>query len=146
MSDLRIQADWIEAEELQGPELQSTWCSLSIRIGDSVPTRVFSSRARTVRDEVVLSAYPLAEWIATSWWLLWEQRENPIRASARAFQETHSLRFARDGDALPDPSIVSHGEACHLRWSSGQLDPSVVSFLCLGPSSYTQETLRSSSA
>ena len=132
MSDLNVSAEWVEAEELQGPELRSTWCSLSINIGDACPTRVLSRRARTVRDEVFVPAYPFAEWLATSWWLLFEQRENPSRYSQRAFQETHGLRFARDGYALPDLSLASLGDACRLRWSAGPLDPYGVEFLSSG--------------
>lgn len=142
MSDFTIEADWLEAEELQGAELRATWCTLAIRVRDSVPSRVFSHRARTVRDEVVLSAYPLAEWLATSWWRLFEQRENPFRVTSTAFQESHSLRFAREGYALPDLSIVSQGRECRLNWSGGRLDPYGVEFLSSGGAVISTEDVR----
>lgn len=146
MSEFSVSADWLEADDIQGAELRSTWCSLTLRIGDSVPTRVFSHRSRTVRDDVVLPAYPLAEWLATSWWRLFEQRENPLRASSTAFLESHSLRYAREGYALPDLTLVSQGEACRLTWSGGRLEPYGVEFLSSGrvmlPTTAVRDCLR----
>jgi hypothetical protein len=142
MSDLSITAEWVEAEEIQGAELQSTWCALSIRVGDAFATRVLSGRARTVRNAVFVSAYPLAEWLATSWWLLLEQRENPDRFGQRSFQETHCLRFARDGYALPDLTIVSLGDTCRLKWMPGPLGAYEVEFLSAGSVTLPTSTVR----
>ena len=52
------------------PELRATWASLRIRAGKTAITRVFDGRSRTVREEIFVPIYPLAEWLATNWWFL----------------------------------------------------------------------------
>src|SRR5687767_9856300 len=70
MPNLEFSLDWMEAEDVRGPELSATWAHLVMRVGDSVLTRVLDKRAKTVRDGIFVSVYPLAEWIVANWWSL----------------------------------------------------------------------------
>lgn len=142
MGNLTVSAEWVEGEGLQGVEFAATWCSLTISVGEEYATRVFSRRSRTVRDDVLVSAYPLAEWISTSWWQLFAERENPHRRARHDFQATHSLVHARDGYALPDLTFACLGESCRLAWTPGLIGPYGVEFLTSGSTHVPTEEVR----
>ena len=61
---MKIEVVWDDPKGVSSPELAASWAKLSIRLGDFVPTRVLDRRSETVRDELYLPTYPLAEWIA----------------------------------------------------------------------------------
>ena len=96
--------------------MSTTWASLKVSVGDSVVTRVEDKRAKTVRDFVYVPLYPLAEWLATNWWFLTYEFQNPDRQSNRDFQRRHSLGANREGYAFPDLEVVSSGARTTLAW------------------------------
>lgn len=116
MTDLSFEFDWVDSEGIRGPELSATWAALKITARDSVITRIQDERAKTVRDFVYVPLYPLAEWLATSWWYLASEFQNPHRQTDRDFQRRHSLLANREGYAFPDFEVTSSGSRTALVW------------------------------
>lgn len=129
MPTLDFKFDWVDAEGVQGPELAATWASLTIRAGASVVTRVQDGRARTLRDFVYVPLYPLAEWLASNWWFLMCEVENPVKEGDPAFRRRHALGSAREGYAFPALEVVPFGARTRLRWMSGSPASAHVTFL-----------------
>ena len=118
MAGLRFAFDWMDAESVSGPELAATWASLRIDVGDTVITRIFDERSRTIRDMVFVPLYPLAEWLATNWWFLLYEFENPAKENDPAFSRRHSLASSREGYGYPNLQIISSGRLVRLVWTA----------------------------
>ena len=132
MPNLSFAIDWVDAEGIEGAELAATWASLRIQSGSSVVTQVHDMRAQTVRDFVFVPVYPLAEWLATNWWFLTRECENPVKAADPAFRRRHGLGSNREGYAFPNLEVVSLGTQIRLSWSRTQPYCSKVEFLNQG--------------
>lgn len=132
MPNLNFQIDWLDAEGVKGAELAATWAALRIEADDSVVTRVHDIRAQTVRDFVFVPIYPLAEWLATNWWFLAHEFENPVKAADPAFRHRHALGQNREGYAFPNLEAVPLGARVRLAWSRAQSPWSKVEFLNQG--------------
>ena len=129
MRKLKFEIDWVEAEGVHGPELSATWAHLRIAAGDSVVTRVLDAGAKTVREFVYVPLYPLAEWLATNWWFLTREVNNPAKEDDRGFRRRHMLSAGREGYAFPDLEMYPSGEWTHLAWKSGPSPWTRVEFL-----------------
>ena len=101
MPNLEFEFDWMDAGGVAGPELRATWASLRIRAGETAITRVFDGRSRTVREEIFVPIYPLAEWLATNWWFLTHELANPVKEHDPGFLRRHTLGVGMDGYAFP---------------------------------------------
>ena len=132
MPKLSFEIDWVDAEGVNGPELSATWASLRIDAGDSVITRVLDTRAKTVRDFVYVPLFPLAEWLATNWWFLTHEFENPVKEADPAFRRRHSLGANREGYAFPDLEVVSSGARTRLVWKRNLSPWTRIEFLAHG--------------
>ncbi len=87
-----------------------TAASIRISAADKVPTRNTAPWLKSVRDSASLAAYPLALWLAKSWWRLrWEPAA--IGLAKASWRTAHELAFAA-GDAFDWPPLVigSQGE------------------------------------
>lgn len=115
---LRFAFDWMDAERVSAPELAATWASLRIDVGDTVITRIFDERSRTIRDMVFVPLYPLAEWLVTNWWFLLYEFENPAKENDPAFFRRHSLASSREGYGYPNLQIISSGRLVRLVWTA----------------------------
>ena len=118
MPELSFDFDWVDSEGIRGPELAMTWASLRIAAGDAFITRILDERAKTVRDFVYVPLYPLAEWLATNWWSIANEFQNPDRQGDPEFRRRHSLSASREGYAFPDLEVVSSGDWTRLAWKS----------------------------
>lgn len=108
---LQFKLNW-ERSDIAVPEEQVTYASLGIWAGDRAVTRVEDQIAKTTRDVVRVSVYPLALWLASNWWRLrWEV---PTRQCREDWKMTHQLAAAGGGYLWPDLEIVSHGEFVRL--------------------------------
>lgn len=95
-------------------------------VGDTCVTQVEASDG-TFRRSVFGSLYPLAEWIATNWWVL-KQHIRPSAVDTRYWAWTnvrsypwlrqHNLRAAGDGMPWPNMTLVTEGPVCRLVWRS----------------------------
>jgi len=69
MATFKITCDWIAAGH-DNPEILNTMADLALHIGNVNLMQNEDIRAKTIRDSVMVSAYPLAMWLASSWWRL----------------------------------------------------------------------------
>ena len=99
MARLSFDLDWMESENVNGPELAATWASLRIRAGSATVTLALDERASTVRERIFVSLYPLAEWLATNWWALTSVMESPIKHDSAGFG--NAIRWRPIGRATP---------------------------------------------
>ena len=132
MAGLDFKIDWMDGTGVKGPELSSTQASLRIMAGDSVITRVLDTRARTTRDDVYVSVYPLAEWLATHWWFLTHEVENPIKADDPGFLRRHTVNTNLDGYPFPKLKIVPSGTQVHIVWTRSPSQSAHVDFIHQG--------------
>ena len=146
MAELSYDIDWLDADGINGPELSATWASLRIRAGDSTITRVLDDRAKTVREFVYVPLYPLAEWLATNWWFLTHEMENPAREGDLDFHRRHALRTGREGYAYPDLEMVTIGARTRLAWKRDVLRWTHVEFLDQGETWVDSDVFRDACA
>lgn len=129
MANLRFDFHWEDPLEARVTELRATWAQLRILVDDEPVTKVYDDTSRTVRDSLYLPLYPLAEWFATHWWILWNELGTPDRRREPAYRLRHSLRDAREGYALPNLDIHSLGDAVRLTWEPQRLPYHRLEFL-----------------
>ena len=146
MRSFRFEYDWVDPEDANGPELSATWASLRIVAYDSVVTRVVDGRAKTVRNSIYVSIYPLAEWLATNWWFLATEYPNREKLIDPDFLRRHSLISGREGYALPDLRITSYGGRTNLVWNRCTPEWTKVEFLDQGRASVDSDDFRQASA
>ena len=111
--DFAIRCHW-ESALHDAPEVCETSGLLTIMLGKTVVTRNEDVWSRTVRDEVRLSAYPLALWCAASWWRLrWE----PLPMSPtpnHSWRMAHEMAAAGYGYLWPQLFFAFDGESMHV--------------------------------
>jgi hypothetical protein len=100
----RIETEWIDAAGIRGRELAATWASLLIGVDGEIVTRVVDERARTVRNDIYVPLYVLAEWLVTNWWFLFHEVENPSKEDDPAFGRRHALGASREEVRVPQSS------------------------------------------
>ena len=125
MSDsFRVRVEWLEAPDVSTPELASTWARYEIWVDRSCVTQVETGDA-TFRRSVYGSVYPLAEWIASNWWLLTTSvRPSAIEARYWSWPNVrthhwlrhHNMRGAGDGMAWPNLTLVPEGPVTCIHW------------------------------
>lgn len=142
MSEVDLSFDWLDATGVEGPELHATWAQFALRVDGTSVTRVLDEKSKTTRDHVELPLYPLAEWLATHWWVLFHEVDTPRKLGDRAFAMRHSLRDAREGYALPPLSILTQGETVRLAWEQEKLTHHRIEFLTRGQTEVPTPFLR----
>lgn len=125
MAELRINAKWMAAASGE-PEVTATAALLEMYVDNVSLTRNQDIWAETVRDNVFLSAYPLAMWFATSWWRL-NHEPLPTQQPGHDWRMVHELGAANHGFVWPRVIFVPDGEVIHL-WAgaSTTIDQSVL--------------------
>jgi len=126
---LRIEFDWEDPQAAKGPELRATWARLIIMVNGVPITQVQDYGARSIRDGIYVSLYPLAEWLAMHWWSLFHEYENPRRVVSGSYDMRHNLRYAREGFALPELDIRPMGRTVSLTWKATDMPAQGVRFL-----------------
>ena len=135
MTEVSFDTEWQDGEGIEGAELSATFASLRIGVRAQPVTRVFDSRARTVRESVYVPLYPLAEWLADNWWFLAYEFENPTKKGTPDFSRRHALGTNTDGYAFPNLVVVSSGTRTRLNWGSLTSPWTKVEFLDRGQAS-----------
>jgi hypothetical protein len=108
VSRLLIHHNW-ESALHESAEVSQTSAMLKIVLGNTIVTRNEDEWAQTVREDVRLSAYPLALWFASSWWRLrWESL--PLQAPSHSWRMAHELRAAGFGYVWPRILFASEGD------------------------------------
>jgi len=116
MANLKIDYEWVDPLGARGAELRATWARLRIAVDDQAVTQVYDRVVKAVRDSIYLPLYPLAEWIATHWWFLLGELENPGKRVATDYDTRHCIRFGQEGYALPPLTIRPVGTYAQLHW------------------------------
>ncbi|MCX2865530.1 hypothetical protein OOZ63_27280 [Paucibacter sp. PLA-PC-4] len=112
MADLRISAEWMPAGSGE-PEVAATAGMLNISVDNVSLTRSQDVWAKTVRDNVFLSAYPLAMWFASSWWRM-NHEPLPTQQPSHDWRMAHELGAANHGFVWPRIVFIPDGEAIHV--------------------------------
>jgi len=123
-SALDVRLEWESAHGVSTPELAATWARYEVWVGGACVTQVESNDG-TLRRSVYGSLYPLAEWIASNWWLL----KSHIRPSAvdsryctwrnsdsESWLEYHNFRAAGNGMAWPNLTLIPEGATMRALW------------------------------
>lgn len=111
-SNFTIDAEWKSADHGEG-EVRHTSAFMRIAFDTLIATHSEDDRLKTVSDRVRLSAYPLAQWLAASWWRLrWESRREKPALSWRMSHETASAGY---GFIWPRLTFASDGEFVSVR-------------------------------
>ena len=123
---LRFHFEWYPpGREVRAPELAATWARLDIEIGDRHPTIVEDLGSGAIRRSIIVSTFPLAEWVAYHWWdlLYGGGKDAPTKLAETGSERlesagSNSLRNVGDGFAWPDLSMRRDGDAAmRLQWS-----------------------------
>ncbi len=123
---IELRIEWIDAPGVRAPELAATWARYELWVGGRCVTQVEEPDG-TLRRSVYGSVYPLAEWIATNWWLLTgHSRPSAIRSESWTWSNLrrcpwlrqHNLRGAGGGMAWPDLTMVPEGAVTRVVWAA----------------------------
>lgn len=110
VSDLRFTCEWLSTGKDIAP-LRETAGQLTIRLGDVSLTKNEDIWSKTVRDSVLVSAYPLAMWLAASWWRLsYEPLPRHGMSPDLDWRMSHELGAANSGFVWPYVVMASDGE------------------------------------
>lgn len=110
---IQIGVDWFDGHH--GPtELAQTTGWLVIEINGRYATRNEDRWAKTVRSGVLVSGYPLALWLASSWWRL-RSEVAPVGSPSISWRMAHELSAGGYGYAWPPIVFVSDGELVEVR-------------------------------
>jgi len=120
MAELRLNAKWMSAS-LGEPEVRATAALVDMYVDNISLTRNQDIWAETVRDNVFVSAYPLAMWFASSWWRL-NHEPLPTQQPGHSWRMVHELGAANHGFVWPRVIFVPDGEAVHV-WAGASMTP-----------------------
>ena len=120
MAELRISAKWMAATSGE-PEVTATAALIDMYVDNISLTRNQDIWAETIRDNVFVSAYPLAMWFASSWWRL-NHEPLPPQQPGNDWRMVHELGAANHGFVWPRVIFVPDGEAIHV-WAGAPITP-----------------------
>jgi hypothetical protein len=126
MPDFTIRFEWEEAPRAHAPELNATWARLECGVDEQVITRVESRRSSSVRTGIYVPLFPIAEWMVSNWFFLWDE----WRIDAPPTR--HNLLAAREGFALPDLTFHPTESHMELTWKRVVAPYSGLEFLSEG--------------
>lgn len=112
MADLRFSMDWLSGSSGE-PEVAATAAMLTMSVDNVSLTKSQDVWAKTVRDHVFVSAYPLAMWFVSSWWRL-NHEPMPNQQPGHDWRMAHELGAANHGYVWPRVVFVPDGEAVHV--------------------------------
>ena len=110
MTEFTIRCKWQAADD-DAPAFQHTMADLAIFVGKLNLMINENTWSQSIRDSALLSAYPLAMWIASSWWRL---NFEPLPAHgispAIDWRMSHELGAADHGFICPMVIFASDGD------------------------------------
>jgi hypothetical protein len=115
---VKFLADWrIEARHVSAVELRATVCRLAIEVGEKRVTSFVHLKEKTFDEEIVISAYPIAEGLAKRWWSMIAGRSGAVR-----------LHSFRQGFAVPDIRFNFDGHEIEISVKPFTYDNPAVAF------------------
>jgi hypothetical protein len=119
MSELLFLTEW-QSTSFGPREERDTSAFLTVRAGDAVITRHEDVWSRTIRDGVLVSTYPLAMWLASSWWRLnWEPLPKLGPRPDTEWRMAHEMGAANCGYVWPHAMFASDTEVMQI-WASAR--------------------------
>ena len=115
MSELQINVTWMTSTTGES-DVRETSALVDIHVDGINLTRNQDVWAQTVRDNVFVSAYPLAMWLASSWWRL-NFELLPVRAPDCNWRMAHELGAANHGFVWPRIIFIPDGQAVYV-WAA----------------------------
>ena len=110
MTDLQLSITNWEAAGLGPPEVLASTGRLRLQVGDSNLTEHEVTFSRTIRQEVLVPAYPLALWLAGNWWRLLHEPRPPERLRPTTdWRLAHEWPAANAGTIWPALVMASEG-------------------------------------
>ncbi|MGZ8160980.1 MAG: ImmA/IrrE family metallo-endopeptidase [Methylobacter sp.] len=114
MTTFKLTHDWTAAGH-DNPEIFQTMANLALHIGDINLMQNEDIWAKTIRDSVLVSAYPLAMWLASSWWRL---NFEPLPAHGVTpsidWRMAHEMGAANHGFVWPKALFASDCEVMQI--------------------------------
>lgn len=115
-ADFDVKVEWLPPYH-GSAEVRRTSAALMIRVGQEVASRFEDAWSKSVQPAMRVSLYPLALWLAQSWWRLrWEPPPSRIRLSSEWGQAdadwrmSHEMPAAGGGFIWPSLTFSSDGE------------------------------------
>lgn len=119
MTDLQLSITNWEAAGLGPPEVLASTGRLRLQVGDSNLTEHEDTFSRTIRQEVLVSAYPLALWLAGNWWRLLHEPRPPERLRPTTdWRLAHEWPAANAGTIWPALVMASEGGSVQFQAES----------------------------
>ncbi|MCD8503477.1 MAG: hypothetical protein LRY56_09345 [Burkholderiaceae bacterium] len=115
MSDLLFRVNWMPPVK-GDPEVSVTAARIDICVDDVSLTRHQDAWSQAVRDDVFVSAYPLAMWFAHSWWRL-NFESLPMQQPSHDWRMAHELGAANHGFVWPRIILGADGQ-CVCIWAA----------------------------
>jgi hypothetical protein len=117
VNSLSLNFDWLTSGN-DSPEIRQTMGMFGLKAGDISLTRNEDTWSQTIRDSVLVSAYPLAAWMASSWWrLLYEPLPPTGTKPSVNWRMAHELTAANKGFIWPRVILASDTELMQI-WST----------------------------
>ena len=122
MADFKIKIEWKPSED-KDALLRNTTASFLMSVGGEVLTRNRNGWTRKVEDSVIVSTYPLAQWLAYNWWRLGNEFL-PVSGGRPDYDWrcAHELGAVDHGYVWPKVLFVSDGDYVNI-WSGGIVMP-----------------------
>lgn len=110
----KIVVDW-ESSANGTPEEKATAASLKICFNNSYATHIEDVRSKSTRDFIHASAYPLALWLASSWWRLRWEPSFPFKTPPLSWRMAHEVAASGYGYVWPTLIFSSDGENIYTK-------------------------------
>ena len=116
MSDLQLSISNWEAAGQGTAEVLASSGRLLLQVGDINLTEHEDTFSRTIRQEVRVSAYPLALWLAANWWRLLHEPRPPERLlPSTEWRLAHEWPAANAGTIWPALVMASEGDTIQFQ-------------------------------
>ncbi|MFN3581189.1 MAG: ImmA/IrrE family metallo-endopeptidase [Pseudomonas sp.] len=114
MAEINFSIDWLSSES-SSPIFRDTSGQLAIHLDSICLTRNEDVWSSTVRDSVLVSAYPLALWLASSWWRLnFEPLPHFNVRPLLDWRMAHELGAANHGYVWPRIIFAADGQSVNV--------------------------------
>ena len=118
MTDLQLSISNWEAAGQGTAEVLASTGRLRLQVGDINLTEHEDTFSRTSRQEVLVSAYPLAFWLAANWWRLLHEPKPPERwRPSTEWRLAHEWPAANAGTIWPAVVLASEGDTIQFQAS-----------------------------
>ncbi|PPC89433.1 MAG: hypothetical protein CTY34_11425 [Methylobacter sp.] len=115
MTGFKLTYDWTATAVHDNPEILHTMANLALQIGNVNIMQNEDIWAKTIRDTALVSAYPLAMWLASSWWRL-NFEPLPVHGviPSTDWRMAHEMGAANHGFVWPKVLFSSDSEVMQI--------------------------------